>query len=95
MVQEYKLVEECDCALRPAASFVAATGFEREGLAVFEPEGAKLVEPGFTDVEQPASLRSVDGAGVEIGEGLADELDGQAVDDLTLFISRCWPECPP
>jgi hypothetical protein len=66
------------------------TRCDREGLAIFEPERAKLVEPGFANLEQSASQRRVDGAGVEIGDGLTDELNGKTVKDLALFISRRW-----
>lgn len=88
-LKRHKLSEENGSALRPAATLVAVTGVEVKALADFEPEGAKLVEPGFSDIEKPASLGSVDGASIKIGDGFGNELEWQAVNNLALFISRC------
>ena len=82
-----EFAQEGDGGLGPGGSLVAAAGVDVECLAVSEPAGAKLVEAGFAYMEELAGLGGIDVAGVEVLEGLLDEVEGMAVEELALFIS--------
>ena len=82
-----EFAQEGDGGLGPGGALVAAAGVDVECLAVSEPAGAKLVEAGFAYMEELAGLGGIDVAGVEVLEGLLDEVEGMAVDELALFIS--------
>lgn len=82
-----EFAQEGDGGLGPGGALVAAAGVDVECLAVSEPAGAKLVEAGFAYMEELAGLGGIDVAGVEGLEGLLDEVEGMAVDELALFIS--------
>jgi len=81
-----ELAEKGGGILGPDAALVASAGLEGQCAAVFEPEGAELVEAGFSYIEESARFGGINGSSVEIGDSLADELDGQTVNDLALFI---------
>ena len=82
-----EFAQEGDGGLGPGGALVAAAGVDVECLAVSEPAGAKLVEAGFAYMEELAGLGGIDVAGVEVLEGLLDEVEGMAVEELALFIS--------
>ena len=82
-----EFAQEGDGGLGPGGALVTAAGVDVECLAVSEPAGAKLVEAGFAYMEELAGLGGIDVAGVEVLEGLLDEVEGMAVDELALFIS--------
>ena len=63
---------------------VVAAGKGRDGLAI-EATLAKAKELGPTDAETGGGLGGVKGTGVDVVEGVMDEVLGQAVADLALF----------
>jgi hypothetical protein len=81
-----EFVEEADGGLGPWAALVAAAGMDGEGVAFFKPAGSQLVEAGFSDMESQAGFGGGDVPGIEFLQGLPDEVEGMAVDELVLFI---------
>ena len=92
-LERNEFAEEGDGGLGPGGALVAAAGVEMECLTVLEPVGSKLVEAGFADMEELAGLCRVDVTGVEGVEGLLDEVEGMAVEELALFISAIHSIC--
>ena len=82
-----EFAQEGDGGFGPRAVLVAAAGVYGEGVAFFEPAGSELVEAGFSDLESQAGFGGGDVAGVEFLQGLLDEVEGVAVDELVLFIA--------
>lgn len=90
-LQGDELAQKGGGRIGPRLAMVAAAGFHAQSLAIFEPERAQLVKARLAHAEPTAGLAGIKGVGVEVREGLADEVGGKAMENLALFILVMQP----
>jgi len=91
-LQRQELAQEGDSLGGPGGSLVAAAGAYAQGVAVFEPACAKLVESGLAYPEPLAGIRDAQVSGVKLGEGVAKEILRQTMEELAFFTGRRMAE---
>ena len=91
ILQRKELLEEAMHFGWPVLAPVAAAGLWHVAVALAEPSGPQLVEPGAAHSQMRGGGGGVERARVEVDEDAADKFEGMAVDQLLVFIAGTLP----